>query len=236
MQRVLIGVFAAVVLAGAVFAIVHFSSRQTPAFGPQNGWVPVVMTPVDRAVHVVGTFGSWRLVCRVVGPRRGSGAHAPALNNSPAASQFPKTRNICAVVLLVLKEPNGAVSREGRRFAPKEWLNLRFQRPPAGSGAIVLLAFAQAGIGKQSTAPSASQPEQVDLRVDKTTVGLIVRNCVRGTCLAGSELGPSDLEPILSAHTLAILLPRPAPAKVEDVHLPTDGLKAAFAAMQRQPA
>jgi hypothetical protein len=228
MSRVLIGIGAVIVLAGAVFAVVHFSSRPEPvAFIPQNGWVPVVSAVKKERgpVHVVGTFGAWRLLCRDIGPRGGGRTTTPVINNLAGAPESPAPKGHCAVALLMR-----------HLAAPKEWLNLRLLNPATGPGAIATLAYAHGHTGKPFIAMPGSSGEEVDLRADKNIVTMWTQRCIRGVCLTFSELTPSDLDSILSAHTLVILLAPTKPTKADEVHLPTDGLRAAFTALRRQPA
>lgn len=240
MNKVLIGLGAAVVLAGALFAIVRFSSPREPAPTPQNGWVSVVidMKRHPPMVRVDRYYGSWRLICRDM-PLRGGQIQQPATGNLVGASQSPKPKPLCAVVLLMMREPSGVAPKQpirlspGKPFAPEKWLNLGFQRPATGSGAIATLAYAH-NPGEKPSAGPGSAVEQIGLKADANTIGLTIRNCARGRCFARNELTPSDLASLRSAQRLAILFP---PSQVAgEVILPTDGLKAALTALGRPTA
>ena len=230
------GMGAAIVLAGVVFAFVHFSSRLShPAFTGEKSWAPVLIVPRanQSGVKVAGTFGAWRLLCRNV----------PNLR-MPGASE---SKHLCAVALVM------------RNRGTKEWLNLRFlkpgmglgampqgglgamtpagpaDKPPAGSSALAMLVFAQRDSAGSLAGPAAARGS-VNVRADKHTIKLMLRRCAKGVCFAMALLGPSDLDPVLSAHSLLMRLPSAKPTKSDEVHLPTDDLRAAFEALQRQPA
>lgn len=224
MSRVLIGIGAVIVLAGAVFAIVNFSSgsRQQPALTPQNGWVPVVASAKSKPdPHVAGAFGAWRVVCRNITAGGRSQAKAPFINNLTPTSAPPESGR-CAAALIMR-----------RLGAPKEWLNLRLQTSATPDGAIAVLAYRTS---ERFIALPNQAPEAVDIRADKYLVTMWTQRCSRGICFAITDLTPSDLGSILSAHTLVIQLSQGKPTKANEVHLPTEGLRAAFAALQRQPA
>jgi invasion protein IalB len=218
MSKVLIGIAAAIVLAGAMFAVVHFSAGRKPvAAAPQNGWTLVKDAPsvARRNRDVVGTFGAWRLLCPVVTPVPG--------NPTPAQATAPARH--CAIALLMRN-----------RGTRGEWINLRFQKPVKGSGAVMVLFYAHGHAGETFATAPKSPGDEVGVAVDKITGTMHSHGCRDGICLTIAELAPSGLKSLLSAQTLAIRLPQTKSAKAAEVNVPTDGLKAAFAALQRQPS
>lgn len=219
MSKVLIGIAGAIVLAGAVLAFVHFTVHHGPSgpasqVGQQSRWVPSARKEGGR-VQVVGTFGAWRLFCREMA---GGGASAGGYG-------MPPQHRRCSVSLLM------------RNLAsPKQFLELRFQNDPTdptNSTAIAMLAYGHSGGGVNSVAPG-SPGEQIDFIADQKTQHLSILRCFKGICFTISPLSSSGVDTLLSAHTLVVKLPATKSAKADQVHLPTDGLNAAFTALRRQ--
>lgn len=224
MSKILMGIAAVIVLAGAVFAFVHFSQRPAPgAVTAQNGWVVVKDSPRIKDPALVSTFGSWRLLCREVGPRR---LHGKAASSSPTALATAPTRR-CAVVVL-MRNP-------GAPKGTKEWLNLRLQNNPGGAGTILVLSYAHGHPGETFVPLPNHRGDTIEVRVDKDTDTMTTNRCIKGICMTIGQLSPSGLDSILSARTIAVTLSATKSARAAEVHVPTDGLKAAFAALRQQP-
>lgn len=226
MSKVLIGVAAAIVLAGAVFAIMHFSHGPAPvASSAKNGWTPLKNAPGARDPGLVATFGAWRLVCREVRPGSGRRTQGTTANNLPPTSAASAPKRRCAIALLMRNQG-----------VPKEWLNLRFQRNPGGEGFVVVIFYAHGHAKENFVSMPSKRPDEIDIRTDKSTDNMTVDRCVRGICMTIGDVTQSGLDSIVSAHTLVIRLPATKSAKAAEMHVPTDGLKAAFAALRREPA
>ena len=230
MSKVMIGVAAAIVLAGAVLAYLHFAHG--PSHGPaptaattQNGWTVVKDSPRIVDPGLVGKFGSWRLICGDMGPRRMQGSKAPKLPMAPAAGA-PVRHCKVAILMRNPASPKGA----------REWLNLRFQDNPEGTGKILVLAYAHGHAG-ETFVPLPTRPgDRIDVRADQTTDTMMTDRCVKGICMTIAVLSDSGLDTLVSAHTLVVTLSANKSVKAAEIHIPTAGLKDAFAAMRRQPA
>jgi invasion protein IalB len=223
MSRVLIGVAAAIVVAAGVFAVVHFSSGHRST-APRSGWAVVPNAPTLKERDLVGTFGPWRLLCRNEAPGKAGNGQRATTGNSPVAEPAAP-RHRCAVVLLMRN-----------LGARKDWLNLRFVRLPTGSGANEVLFYTHGHIGETFVAKPGRNDEVIGFTAGRSTAIMASRGCNQGMCLATMELPPNDVNLILSAPTLAIQFPETKAGKADSVSIPTEGLKAAFAAMQRQPS
>ena len=233
MQRVLIGIGAAIVLAGAVLAVVYYSShsssrQEQAAYTPRNGWVPAVATVMQHGPNsrVAGVYDAWRVICSNAEPRRAALPNTAGIQNIPGVKgESLAAKGRCGLVL---------VMRNTR--ADREWLDIRLQPAASGPGAIITIVYKH-GHGMQTflVAPSA-RGDEVDIKPDGRTFKAWTQICFRGSCIAKSRLSLPDLNSVLSAQTLVIELNPAEPKQAVAVYIPIDGLKAAFAAMQQQPA
>jgi invasion protein IalB len=206
MSKVLMGIAAAIVLAGAVFAVVHFSARPGEvAFTPQNGWVPFVAKQ-RGPVHLVGTYGAWEVLCRDDPPGKSKCVVSLAIRNTAAPKEFLNFRlqNVGA--------------GEG-----------------AAAMAVVAFRHGHSG-QSFTTVPGETTKEDVAIKVDRHTTSTWIRQCMRGVCFAVAQLDSTGLNSILSARTLVIGLAATNSAKAVDVYVPTEGLKDAYRALRQQPA
>jgi invasion protein IalB len=226
MRKVLIGVASAIVLGGVVFAIVHF------AFGPasfqaQNGWVPVTGVPKHQhgPVRIAATFGAWRLICRNLKPGETAKPALPHVTiNNLSFTGVSQPRSAAAgrcALALVMRNPN----------ARREFLSFRLQNLTTGSGTIMQVAYSRQNKPKKV----GPQAVAVNVRTDAHTLALGDLMCgPQGVCFTMTELAPDELSSVLSASTIEVLLP-PQPGETDEISVPTDGLKAAFSALGRQP-
>jgi invasion protein IalB len=220
MRKVLIATGAAIVLAAAVFAIVHYSApREQMAVKPdQGGWVPVAVRETPR-LHKVGAFGAWSLFCRDLEPAANEGKAAP--NKLPGTSRAPQTRGRC-VVWLVMRNQR----------AKRELLNLRLLNSFSGDGQMMQVIYQRGPAHRPDLMAERMPIPSVEVKADGRIITLLQR-CL-GVCVAMSNLTSYDLDAVQSARSLVIQLSVAKPAKANIVTVPTEGLKAALAAFRRQ--